>query len=108
MEVCVIIQCNYGSLKLKCLDQDASGSDTSDRWYHWKTFFGSFLAAPEISSLVRIPGTEKLTLFIHHSSVQIYTNIFSGKDNETVVGIFEKQLLLITYLLQVNNNWVKI
>lgn len=71
-------------LDLKCLSQILS-------CYHWKTLFESFLSLSlplETFSSMRISGTEKLTL-LFHVSMWIYINIYSYKDNETIVDILE-------------------
>lgn len=68
-------------LKPENLNLDASGLDTTDNRYHWKTLFDSFLATLEI-------------LFSYLTmSPWIYTNISFCQDYKTAVAISEEMFI---------------
>lgn len=77
-------------LKPESLDIDASDPGTTEKWNHYKTLFGSYIAAIETSFLTRISVTEKLTPLFHHVYTLVYINISSCGDYKTAVVILEE------------------
>ena len=70
-------------------DSSISDSNTTNKWYHWKTLFNSFLAAMETSSPSGISAIERLNLLFIYFSTRIYINISSCKEYETAISILE-------------------